>query len=146
MYIEVELNTDEPTDRQQRANTAGQLVQWGYPKEWALEDLGITDPQKAIEQWWYEKFLEHEINMLMQKDQMDMQAAMQQAQQNAQMQAQMMMQAQQQQPPPEAIPGGEGFNPAAGGQSPINVNPSMQTRERVTGETRGGMPMAEGMP
>ena len=145
LYIEVELNTDEPTDRQQRANTAGQLVQWGYPKEWALEDLGITDPQKAIEQWYYEKFLEHEINKIMQQDLMDMQAAMQQAQQNAQMAAQMAMAAQNQ-PPPGAIPGGEGFNPAAGGQSPINVNPSVQTRERVTGETRGGVPLTEGMP
>lgn len=148
IYIEVELNTDEPTDRQQRANTATQLIQWGYPKEYALEDMGITDPQKAIEQWWYEKFLEHEINLKMQQDQAAMQMQMAQAQQAFQMQMQQQQQAQmlaQQQEMMQPIPGGEGFNPAMGGQSPINVNPSIQTRERVRGETRGGVPLAEGM-
>jgi hypothetical protein len=148
IYIEVELNTDEPTDRQQRANTATQLVQWGYPKEYALEDMGVPDPQKAIEQWWYEKFLEHQLNLKMQEDQAAMQMQMAQAQQAMQMQMQQQQQAQmmaEQQAAMQGIPGGEGFNPAMGGQSPINVNPSVQTRERVRGETRGGMPLAEGL-
>ena len=150
LYIEVELNTDEPTDRQQRANTAVQLMQLGYSKEHALEDLGVSDPQKEIEQSYFEKFLDHEVNLKMQADLQQMQAAiqmqMQQAQQAAQMQMQQQLMAQQQPPPQEGgIPGGEGFNPAMGGQSPINVNPSMQTRERVRGETRGGMPLAEGI-
>lgn len=148
IYIEVELTTDEPTDRQQRANTAVQLMQIGYPKEYALEDMGVADPPKAIEQSYYERFLEHEVNLKMQQDLAAMQMQMAQAQQAMQMQMQQQQQAQmmaEQQAAQQPIPGGEGFNPAMGGQSPINVNPSVQTRERVTGQTRGGMPIAEGI-
>jgi transcription initiation factor TFIID subunit TAF12 len=73
---------------------------------------------------------------------------MQQVQQAAQMQMQQQQQAQmmaEQQRQAQGIPGGEGFNPAMGGQSPINVNSTVQTRERVTGETRGGVPIGEGL-
>ena len=154
IYIEVELNTDEPTDRQQRANTATQIIQWGYPKLYALEDMGITDPQSAYKMWWFEKLQEHELNLLMQKDVMMMQTGIQQ---QAQMQAQamqmqmqqaMMQQQQPQGPPPQEgpVPGGEGFNPAMGGQSPVTVNPTETYRENVTGQTRGGNPIAGGMP
>ncbi|MFA5379505.1 MAG: hypothetical protein WC455_27355 [Dehalococcoidia bacterium] len=148
LYIEVELNSDEPTDRQQRANTAVQLMQIGYPKEYALQDMGVADPLKAIEQSYYERLLDHEINLKMQQDMAAMQMQMQQVQQAAQMQMQQQQQAQmmaEQQRQAQGIPGGEGFNPAMGGQSPINVNSTVQTRERVTGETRGGVPIGEGL-
>lgn len=141
LYIEVELTPDEPTDRQQRANTASQLVQWGYPKEYALEDMGVTDPGKAMERWYYEKLLENEVNLIIQQKQMALQMEGQQiaemqamAQQQAQAQAQA---AQQEVIGRQGIPGGDGNNPAMGG-NPAQMGAPEATFEGQTGMDRQG--------
>ena len=75
--------------------------------------------------------------------QMQLQQAQQQAQmamQQQQQEAQMMAQQQQMMGP---VPGGQGFNPAMGGQSPVGAGaPEEMMREEVQGQTRGGMPLA----
>ena len=145
LYIEVELTPDEPTDKQQKANTATQLVQWGYSKESALEDMGVTNPGKEIERWYFEKLLDNEINLIMQESQLSLQqkfeqaaAQMAMAQQQAQAQAEA---AQQQQM--GSIPGAEGFNPAGGGQ-PAQMAAPGATFEGQTGMDRTGNEIAEG--
>jgi hypothetical protein len=151
IYIDVELSPDEPTDRQARANTATQLVQWGLSKERALETMGISDTQQAIEDWYLDKLKENELDMLIkqrqweldrmiQQDQMQMQMDVQgqqaaMAQQQAQQQAAMQMADQQQME--SGIPGGAGFNAGMGGQAPTQAIPGL-TNEALTGADRFG--------
>jgi hypothetical protein len=151
IYIDVELSPDEPTDRQARANTATQLVQWGLSKERALETMGIADTQQAIEDWYLDKLKENELDMLIkqrqweldrmiQQDQMQMQMDVQgqqaaMAQQQAQQQAAMQMADQQQME--SGIPGGAGFNAGMGGQAPTQAIPGL-TNEALTGADRFG--------
>ena len=127
IYIEVELKPDVPTDRQQRANTGAMMIQtMDYSKERALEDVGVTDPQEVMRQRIFEKFLENNINQIMAMSQIQMQQAWQAGAQAG------------------GVPGGEGFNPAEGGQPPAMANPEM-TREMATGMDRMGMEVAEGV-
>ena len=149
LYIEVELTPDVPTDRQQRANTASLMVESiDYPKEYALEDVGIEDPQAAIIQRYKERLLRQKLEEYIQQKQMQMQMEMQKQQMQMQMQAQQAQMAQQQQmgiPPGEGGGGlGQGQNPAQGGLPPAMGNPNV-TRESVTGQTRRGDPIEEGM-
>lgn len=120
IYITVELDPDEPTDKLQRANTATLLMQLGYPKKYALEDMGVEDPEKAMDEYFEEQMDDHQLQMFLQGDMMDMQA-----QQQQQMEAQQIA---QQQDLAGAIPGGQGFNPAMGGEPPAAAFPGA-TRE-----------------
>ena len=70
------------------------------------------------------------------------QLAIQQQQMGMQQQQQMGMATQQNQG--ANVPGGEGFNPAQGGQIPAEVAPGA-TREGVTGEDRMANEVAMGM-
>ena len=129
-----------------------------YPAAKILEELGETDPQKAIEDWEKEQFTLAEIEgrrqLILAGYQLQVQAqqqAMQMQAQQAQMQMQQQQQAQQQQqmmanqqPPPggvqgmPATQGGQGFNPAQGGNPAAMAGPGMATRETQTGQTKGG--------
>lgn len=143
IYIEAELATDAPTDRQQRANTAAMLVQIGYPKEYALEDVGVTDPLAAMNASYMERLREHVFTLFTQGQLQQQALQMQMAAQQAQMQQQ--MEAQQQAAQAELTAGGGAANnPAMGGSPPAMGNPNM-TREIQTGQDRGGMALAEGM-
>ena len=152
LYVEVELTPDVPTDRQQRANTASLMVESiNYPQEYALEDVGVEDPQAAQMQRMKERLLDQKLEEYIQQKQMALQMQMQQAQMQMQMQAQQAMQGQQQPPPQGAmpargngVPGGQGQNPNMGGLPGAMSNPNV-TRENVTGQTRRGDAIEEGM-
>lgn len=154
IYIKVELSDDLPTDRQQKANTAAFMVQaLNYPQEYALEEMGVTDPDTAIKQRTFEKLFENEIAMMIeqQKMQLQMQAAAQQAQMQMMMQQQAMQQQVMQQQAAmqggmgmaqmqgeNGIPAGAPFNAAQGGMPTAMAMPGA-TREMVTGQDlRGG--------
>ena len=143
LYIEVELTPDVPTDRLQKANAASIMYQIGYPREYALEDLGVSDPQKAMKQWHQERLIDNEFQLEMQRRQQEMAAQMQMLQQQMAQQAQAEQQAQaqqaaQMQAPQGVIPGGQGFNPAMGGTPPIQATQGNVMREAITGQTRTG--------
>ena len=147
LYVACKLTAHVPTDYQQRVNTMVAMSErLGYPKGRALEDIDVTDPDAALDEKYEEMRKEADFQMEMMQRQLDMRALAQQAQQAQQ-------QAQQQQYPQggigaetpamfEATQGQGGFNPAAGGQSPLQVAP-MFTREAVTGRTRGGEEIVE---
>jgi len=149
----VELTPDVPLDRQQRVNTAIVMArELKWPTTKILEELGETNPEGAIKDWMMEQLTFAEHAGLMQLIQAETSGALQQA---AMQMAQGMMQQQQesmgqagetglpeQQPTPGSPPGipgaeGMGFNPAAGGQPPMAMQPGA-TFEQMTGETRGG--------
>ena len=159
IYLEVELTPDMPTEKMQQANAASMMIQWGYPVESALEDLGVTDPQAAIEQWYLEKYIAHKFDMLKQTDMAMLQMSIQQQQAQQQQQAAGEMQqaqdaqaqqaqfaqaaAQQGEQQPGMFPGGQGFNPAAGGISPTMVAPGVG-REQMAGMDSMGSAMQGG--
>jgi hypothetical protein len=161
LYIDVELSPDVPTDRLQRANAASIMVQYGYPREYALEDLGVDDPQQAIRQWYFERYVQQKFDLETQREQQEVQLEGQAQQMQIQMQAQqaqMQMQQQQQmaqQPPmqqggmppegmsPEGMPPepgqGQGYNPAMGGTPAVmSMPPDQALREMVRQQTFGG--------
>ncbi len=121
------------------------LAQLGYPREMILEELGVSDPQRAMEIYYMEKYIEHENNLIMQREMMEMQANLQNALQMQQMAQQQLA---QQQAAELARSGeallrqGQMFNPAVGGMPPAMLQPEA-TREQLTGQTRGGVPIAE---
>lgn len=127
IYISVELDPDEPTDKLQRANTANLLMNIGYPKSYALEDMGVEDPELAIERHYQERLEELEFQKY---EQMVMQELQMQTQ-NQQAEAQALAQQLEQEGP---ILGGQGFNPAFGGIPPALAFPEA-TRESGAGET-----------
>jgi hypothetical protein len=155
LYVEVELTPDVPTDRQQRINASSMAVEaLGYSKEAALEDIGVEDPQAMKMQEFKERLLDQKLEEYIAQKQMALQMQMQQAQMQMQMQAQQAM-AQQQQPQPgmmpgqmpargNGVPGGQATNPDMGGLPGAMSNPNV-TRENVTGQTRRGEPIEEGL-
>lgn len=153
LYIETTLTEQVPTDHMQRANAASMMVQSiGYPKEYALEDVGVTDPQAALQQSYLERLVEFKFNERLKAEsaELDIQiqqqtAQLQQAQQMQAEQAQMAQQQQaqamsQQQAMTGPTPGGQGFNPAMGGIPPSIAFPQA-TRENMTGMDAAGNPM-----
>jgi len=148
LYISVEMDTFSPSSEGMKANAALMKRQLGgYSLESALEDVGVTDPQREMRRAEFEMLKQAELQNAIQIKQAMQQMQLQQAQQQAQMamqqqqqEAQMMAQQQQMMGP---VPGGQGFNPAMGGQSPVGAGaPEEMMREEVQGQTRGGMPLA----
>lgn len=144
IYFSVDLTTHVPTDHMQRINAAVMMNErLNYPRRRALDDLDVSDPDAALEEW-----LEEDMTLQVYRQQMQMQQAMQQLQfQQAAMAAQ---QPAQQSPmttaegnaPAFQNVGGQGFNPAMGGSPPGMTAPPM-TREFVTGRDRTGAPLQE---
>ena len=146
VQITVALKPDTPTDRTQKINAASIAVQTlDMSKAKALEEIGITDPEQEIRRREFEKLKENDLNIVMQQKMSEMQLELQQMQMQLQAQAQQaqanaQLQATQQAANPMGIPGnvgGEGFNPAMGGQVPATAMPEA-TRENQTGMTRTG--------
>lgn len=156
IYIEVELTPDVPTDRQQRANTGALLVQsMDYPKEMALEDVGVSDPTYAMNQSRRERLFDHRMALLMKKQEAEVDAQIQDLMQQVglkgeaaslQMQMELQQQAAGGQPgagggeevalPPEAEAGGGGGPGAdAGAQGGF-----------ATDANQGGLPAAMANP
>jgi hypothetical protein len=144
IYIDVMLTPDSPTDKAQKVQTAGIMVQQlGLSQESALEEVGFEDPAEELKKGIFEQFVMHEVQMQLQQEEMELQNAMEAERmqmqfemQSAQMQQQAEIAAQQQQqqamqqqppgPPPE-----EGI--------PANLPPGPPPEE-------GGAPPGEGMP
>jgi hypothetical protein len=132
LVLDVELTPDVPTDRASRINSAAiAMRELNYPNENALEDIGVTDPQKALRTRKYEMLQDFMMQIQMQQ-MMQMQAA---------------QQMQMQQPAPGTPPGvenanGQGFNPAAGGQPAQGIAPEA-TFEEQTGMARNGMEIGQ---
>lgn len=132
IYLSVELKPDVPLDRMQRANTAMMMVQAGiYSKERAMEDMGITDPDQVTQEMFFDRMTEARWQNMIDTMAMQNQMAMQQQQ----MMMQQGMAAQQNQM--AGAPGGQGFNPEAGGMPAQQAAPGA-TREGVTGLDMGG--------
>jgi hypothetical protein len=140
IYIDVELHPDAPTDKAQKVNTAGIMVeQLGMSKSSALDEIGVEDPDEEIKRGMFEQIVQHKFELKLQEEILDMQnrkqlelqaeqmkmdMMMQQALQEQQQAAQAAEQEQQGGPPEEGgfggLPeGGEGFGVEAGaGPSP----------------------------
>lgn len=133
IYLSVELTPDVPLDRMQRGNVAMMMVQSGiYPKERALEEMGVTDPDVAMKQVFFERLLDAELQRIIQLQSLQDQMAIQQ-QQAYEQQAMASLQNQM-----AGAPGGPGFNPEMGGLPPQMAAPGA-TREGVTGEDMAGL-------
>lgn len=138
IYLSVELTPDVPLDRQEKINTAVQAFQvLPIPFEELASELGITNPEGAMEQWMREKIDMAEFQGLLAKIQADASGEIQQM--AAQMAQGMMEQAQQEQGQQQAgpAPGAQGMNPAQGGQPAAEAAPGA-TREARTGRTKLG--------
>jgi hypothetical protein len=155
IYITCEYRPDTPTDKIGKIN-AGQMavVGLGASKEWALEEIGVENPNMILEQRMYEQLVENKLAIIMQKEQamaqleiQQMQAEIQQGMQQAQADAQMQMQQLQGMGNPQGIPGAEGqeFNPAMGGMIPQEMMPEA-TYEGQTGRYRTGEEQARELP
>jgi len=135
--IEVQLTPYIPIDQVALIN-AGILANKNLkmPLARIMEEVGVEDPEAAMEEWEQERQDESLVQLDIQKQQLELQTAIQQQAQQQQMQAQMQMQQQQQaqmaqqanaqamanNPPAQNIqPGGQGFNPSQGGQPPVDV-------------------------
>lgn len=151
-YATVKLTPYVPTDQMQKINAMQILTNnMAFPNSRALEQLDVSDPEVAFTEWSEEQLdkamVQEKIKQLQFEGEMERQQLMIQMQQ--QMMAQQ-AQAQQGGPPPGA-PGsqlpadgqlaqapfaalsGEGFNPAAGGMSPVSGSGGMM-REQLSGQ------------
>jgi len=139
LNLTVELSPDVATDRQQKINAAVMAMQLGFPKEYALEEIGVTDPSRAMrisdKEKVREAMLQTELALMQQKGQMALQTQQQQMALQTQQQQlnQMANNAPMQQNPANGI----GFDPNQGGIPAQMMNPEM-TREMQTGMTQGG--------
>ena len=171
IYLKVNLVPDVPTDRVQKTNAAiMQARDLKRPAVAILEELGVADPEREMEEYWREQLFAAAIRG---KLQMIEAQASGQLQQMAEQMAQQMMQQQQQAQQPQGGPqgfeglppdlagalggvppdmlggqgmpgiGGPGFAPPMGGMPPSTANPPGGVREQQTGMAgAGGEPLA----
>lgn len=156
VYLTVELTPDVPSDRLQRINAATIAHQTlNYPKEAALEDIGVTDPQAAMRQFRVEQLedllFQNEAQMILADYQMKMQ--MLQAQLQQMMQSLMQPQQPQQQgaySPYGGPPEDQGAYGMMGAPPGTEPSPLEQMGPGVGGPgfnpAMGGSPPAEAAP
>jgi len=154
IYLTVELTPDVPLDRMQKINSAVMMSrELKYPAAKILEELGETDPQKAMDNWAKEQFYLAEVagraQLIQAEYQAQAQSVIAQAQMAVQMQAQAAMQQQTGQPMQQPTPGqgmgmeglqgmGQGMNPEMMGTPPAQAGPALNVREQQMGQTRMG--------
>lgn len=135
LFVTVKLLEDTPTGKLQLANMITQLIQAGMeiPNSEFMERLGYGNPQALKERWQEEQVEKAALQNFVAQQQAETQLKVEQAQLAMQMEAQ----AAQQPPAPQQqgggqpmIPGGQGFNPAAGGSPPAQAAPPM-TRTQI---------------
>jgi hypothetical protein len=148
LFIEVTLTASVPTDHQQRVNTAVMMQErLDWPKGRTYEFLDVPDGDIAMEERQQEMLIEQEFALAIKERQAEVDMAIQQQLNEQQMAMQARINRLQQGGPVSAAregfanTGGTGFNPAQGGDSPMNANPEA-TRERVTGQDRQGESLA----
>jgi len=134
LYIKVSLTAAVPTDQMAKANAISIMNEkLKYPLSRGLEELGIPDPDVAIDEWSLEKLKENDLMLAIQEQQGQQEIVLQQmaalGQQMSQLQ-QMQGQMEQQGQPQEGVhPGGPGFDGGLGG------TPSQQA---APGQDQGG--------
>jgi len=97
LYISVEMDTFSPSSEGMKANAALMKRQLGgYPLEYALEDVGVSDPQRAMRTAEFELLKQAELQNAIQMKQAMQQMQLQQMAQQQQMAAQQAMAQQQQ--------------------------------------------------
>ena len=151
IQLSVELKTDVAMDRLSRINAASQLAGSGvpYPMKMILESLGETDPEGAMKLYKREQMEMADHAGVVQMIQMERSGELQQMAQEMAMGMLQQMQEQAAQDPNAQGPngqqanpanlmrpqggmagiGGQGFNPAQGGQPAAMANPGGATRE-----------------
>lgn len=144
VYVSVELTADMPLDKLQKINAASMAVSTlKYPVRKALEDIGESDPEMTMKEFYAEKMIDIEVNSYETKRMGEAQAYVNGLMQQQQMAAQQELAAQQQGALQTAdlnqqgANTGEGFNPGMGGLPPAMADPS-QTFEAQSGMTRAG--------
>ena len=148
LYITVELNANNPTDKMQRVNEIAQLVQVGAPVPWTelLEGIGYGNPEALIERWEDEQVRRAALDNF--KKELDAQLQMKLREAEMQMQMKLRQSTQKESPVPKTqgqvpptgptgqqpvFPQGQGANPAAGGSPPEMAAPGM-TATQIPGE------------
>lgn len=146
LFIECTITPEQPTDQVQKINNARMMLELGMSKRDILESLSVPHPELQLDASALEKmkdgYVQAFITELMAKANAKVQIETQQAMAGIQQQQQAAQQAaQQEQQPPAPSPfdntGGPGFNPAEGGQPPIEGAPGMG-REQMNGQTANG--------
>jgi hypothetical protein len=156
MLITVELNPDVPTDKLQRINGAATAnQQLDYPKEEGLNDIGVEDPQYAMETTAKERLFSAQVEAQIAQINAEVTISIQEMQAMSQMRLQQAMAGAQ-----GGAPGGGtggGGAPVGSGEQPQDMNlaaptngampaqmndPAGMTREAVTGQTQGGEAIA----
>lgn len=159
-YLTVELQFDLPVDRQQRINGAAMMKrELKVSDRYALEELGVTDPEAELAQWAQDQLrgavLAGKVQMIQMEQSGQLQQLIEQGiQQRMQMQAEQAQQIGQvgadpnqmggfgQMANPQDFTGGSGLgplaggpgnNPAMGGNPAAMNNPGGATREMQTG-------------
>lgn len=157
IYLDVELKTDVPVDRQQRINAAVTMSQhMKYPAQRIFKQIGETDPEGAWRDYMREQV---ELAVLGGRLQLveaeatgvlgQMQQQMEQMAQMLEQQQQQMQQISQQGSQPNVQQGAAselgGLQNAAnfGGAPPIQSDQTT-TREQQRGQANDGVPLAEG--
>jgi len=146
LYLEVELDTDVPTDRLQRINGAKLAKELKMSDRTAQETMGIADSAAEIEQYYNENQRQHAENILLER--MTFQEGMQQEMAKFKMSMvqeverfkmmSAMEQSQNPQPPPEPqkqLPPGSENVPGQSQQALRNPGVQQQfTQQRKTGQ------------
>jgi len=155
LYLEVELVADVPSDRLSKTTTAIQQArELKRPAVDILEEMGVMDPEQAIQRYYAEQFMNAAISGKLQLIQMENSGELQRlVEQRAQeMHAQMMEQPAQPQPqamgaPGQAGPQGfEGLPPELAGAMG-GAPPNPMGGQGIPGvEGRGFNPGAGGLP
>lgn len=142
LFIQCTITPETPTDQVQKINNARMMVELGMSRRDILESLSVPHPELQLDASALEKmkdgmvqaFITEQVARANAKVQVESQQAMAGIQQQQ-------AAAQQQQQPPVPSPfdnaQGQGFNPAQGGQAPMEAAPGMG-REQMTGQTASG--------
>ena len=138
MYITCDLRPNQYTDKLQKINGITMMKQAGIPYDniQALEDIGIKNPEATIARWEEQEIsmtvlqamkakIMSEVEIQKQKAIMEIQSQMQEAQMAKQQELEQRELERQQPPAQEGFPGGQGFAPPQGGESPMDANPDM---------------------
>jgi hypothetical protein len=74
IYIDVELHPDAPSDRAQKVNTASIMVdRLGMSQASAMDEVGVEDPEEEIKKGIFERMVQHEIELELQAEVLDLQ-------------------------------------------------------------------------
>ena len=93
IYIDVELHPDTASDKGQKVVTAGIAIEkLGMSQETALDEIGIEDPAEELRKRMFETLANHELEMELQREILEMQNELALDMMEEQMKMEMVMQ------------------------------------------------------